>query len=211
MYNSIDEYVLDHSTPLPEALEWLERETSIHTNHAKMLAGPHLGRFLITFSRMLSPQRIMEIGTFTGYSAICLAMGLKEGGHLDAFEKNDFLEPLIQEGFKRAGVAHKITIHYGDALETIPGFKNNLYDLIYIDGNKREYCKYYQLVFDMLRPGGYILADNVLWYEKVIAEPVPKDAQTQEILKFNRMVSEDKRVENFILPLRDGLNIIRKL
>lgn len=211
MYNSIDEYILDHSTPLPEALEWLERETSIHTNHSKMLAGPHLGRFLITFSRMLSPQRIMEIGTFTGYSAICLAMGLKEGGHLDAFEKNDFLEPLIQEGFKRAGVAHKITIHYGDALETIPGFKNNLYDLIYIDGNKREYCKYYQLVFDMLRPGGYILADNVLWYEKVIAEPVPKDAQTQEILKFNRMVSEDKRVENFILPLRDGLNIIRKL
>ncbi len=211
MYNSIDEYVLDHSTELPDALEWLERETSLKTNHAKMLAGPHLGRFLINFSRMLSPERIMEIGTFTGYSAICLAMGLKEGGHLDAFEKNDFLEPLIQEGFKRAGVANKITIHYGDALETIPGFKDNLYDLIYIDGNKREYCKYYELVFDLLRPGGYILADNVLWYEKVIAEPLPKDAQTQEILKFNRMVKNDNRVENFILPLRDGLNIIRKL
>ena len=160
---------------------------------------------------MLSPQRIMEIGTFIGYSAICLAMGLKEGGHLDAFEKNDFLESLIQEAFRRAGVADKISIHYGDALETIPEFKNNLYDLIYIDGNKREYCKYYELVFDMLRPGGYILADNVLWYEKVIAEPVPKDAQTQEILKFNRMVKNDNRVENFILPLRDGLNIIRKL
>ena len=211
MYNSIDEYVLDHSTPLPEALEWLERETSLQTNHAKMLAGPHLGRFLINFSRMISPERIMEIGTFTGYSAICLAMGLKEGGHLDAFEKNDTLEPLIREGFERAGVSDKISLHFGNALETIPAFKNTLYDLIYIDGNKREYCRYYELVIDMLRPGGYILADNVLWYAKVIANPVPKDAQTQEILRFNQVIRDDNRVENFILPLRDGLNIIRKL
>jgi predicted O-methyltransferase YrrM len=160
---------------------------------------------------MINAQRILEIGTFTGYSAICLARGLSKTGHLDAFEKNDLLEPLIREGFERAGVSDKISLHFGNALETLPKFSSYTYDLAYIDGNKREYCRYYELIFNMVRPGGYILADNVLWYEKVVMEPLPKDAQTKEIVRFNKMIREDRRVESYILPLRDGLTIIRIL
>ncbi|MDP3437375.1 MAG: O-methyltransferase [Bacteroidales bacterium] len=211
MNSLIDQYVLDNINPTDPVLEWLEYETNARTAHGRMLSGPTLGRLLTTFVQMLRPHRIMEIGTFTGYSAICLARGLDESGHLDAFEKNDLLEPLIIEGFARAGVSDKISLHFGNALETIPKFNKNIYDIVYIDGNKREYCKYYQAVFDMVRPGGYILTDNVLWNEKVVMEPLPKDAQTQEIVRFNKMIKEDRRVESYILPLRDGLTIIRIL
>lgn len=211
MNSSIDQYVLDNINPTDPVLEWLELETNTRTTHGRMLSGPTLGRLLTTFVQMLSPQRIMEIGTFTGYSAICLARGLGDGGHLDAFEKNDLLEPLIREGFAKAGVSDRVSLHFGNALETIPKFKNIIYDLVYIDGNKREYCRYYETVLDMVRPGGYILADNVLWNEKVVMNPLPKDAQTQEIVRFNKMIKEDRRVESYILPLRDGLTVIRIL
>ena len=205
------DYIINHSFQLPKALEWLEEETARTTNHSRMLAGPALGRLLVTLSRMISPQKIMEIGTFTGYSAICLSLGLQEGGRLDALEKNDMHEALMREAFERAGVSDKITLHFGNAYGTIPLLKENTYDIVFIDGNKREYCTYYNLVFDMVRPGGYILADNVLWYGKVVADQPPKDAQTQEIIRFNEMVKNDSRVECFIFPLRDGLSIIRKL
>ena len=211
MNSLIDQYVLDNINPTDPVLEWLTYETNTRTTHGRMLSGPTLGRLLTTFVQMLRPHKIMEIGTFTGYSAICLARGLGENGHLDAFEKNDLLEPLIREGFERAGVSDKISLHFGNALETIPKFKDSIYDIVYIDGNKREYCRYYETVFDMVRKGGYILADNVLWNEKVVIDPLPKDAQTQEIVKFNKMIKEDRRVESFILPLRDGLTVIRIL
>lgn len=208
---NLEDYIAQSATELPEALSWVERETNLRTNHARMLAGPVLGRLLMTFSKMIAPNRILEIGTFTGYSAICLAQGLKLGGTMDALEINDELEDLIIQGFARAGLKDVISLHIGDACASLEQFSPNTFDLIYIDANKREYCKYYELVVPLVKSGGYIIADNVLWDGKVLLDPLPIDAQTQEIARFNRIVKEDHRTENFILPLRDGLNIIRKI
>ena len=207
---NLEQYLKESNSELNSALEWLENETKLRTNHARMLSGPVVGQLLTTFVEMLSPLNILEIGTFTGYSAICLALGLKSGGHLDALEINDKHENLILEAFSRAGVSNRITMHFGDAKEILPTL-NKTYDLVYIDGNKREYCAYYDLVFPLVREGGYIIADNVLWDGKVYAEKPSGDAQTQEIIRFNKKIKEDRRVGNFILPLRDGLNIIKKL
>lgn len=207
---NLEQYLKESNSELNGALEWLEKETSLRTNHARMLSGPVVGQLLTTFVEMLSPTNILEIGTFTGYSAICLALGLKSGGHMDALEINDKHENLILEAFSRAGVSNRITMHFGDAKEILPTL-NKKYDLVYIDGNKREYCAYYDLVFPLVREGGYIIADNVLWDGKVYAEKPSGDAQTQEIIRFNKKIKEDRRVGNFILPLRDGLSIIRKL
>lgn len=184
-----------------------------------MLTGPVQGRFLKMLAGALSPARILEIGTFTGYSAVCLAMALPEDGHLDTLEVNDELEELILEGFSRAGLEKKISLVTGDAKETLAGLRKEIledgtrqkYDMAYIDADKREYPEYYRLVFDMIRDGGYILADNVLWDGKVCQNPLPRDRQTQGIAEFNDMVAADPRVESVILPVRDGLNLIRKL
>ncbi|OFY41624.1 MAG: hypothetical protein A2X18_11195 [Bacteroidetes bacterium GWF2_40_14] len=208
--NNQDRYIEACSSELNEALLWIDSETNIRTNHARMLSGPQQGRLLEMVARMINARNILEIGTFTGYSAICLALGLSKDGHLDAIEINDKHEQLIREGISRAGLTDKISLYFGDAKEIIPTLQKK-YDLIFIDANKREYCLYYDLVFDLLNNGGYILADNVLWNGKVYQEPTPADAQTKEILRFNKKIKEDHRVENFILPLRDGLNIIRKL
>lgn len=207
----LEDYLEQTATELPQALEWVERQTHLRTNHARMLAGPVLGRLLMSFSKMIVPSRILEIGTFTGYSAICLAQGLKPGGTMDALEINDELEYLITEGFSKAGLKEIISLHIGDATTKLREFTNNTFDLVYIDANKREYCSYYELVVPLVKSGGFILADNVLWDGKVLLDPLPCDAQSQEIARFNKIVKEDRRTENFILPLRDGLNIIRKL
>ncbi len=207
----LEDYLEQTATELPQALEWVERQTHLRTNHARMLAGPVLGRLLMSFSKMIVPSRILEIGTFTGYSAICLAQGLKPGGTMDALEINDELEDLITEGFSKAGLKEIISLHIGDATTKLIEFTNNTFDLVYIDANKREYCSYYELVVPLVKSGGFILADNVLWDGKVLLDPLPCDAQSQEIARFNKIVKEDRRTENFILPLRDGLNIIRKL
>lgn len=177
-----------------------------------MLSGAIQGQILRMLALMTSATDILELGTFTGYSAICLASALPEGGHLDTLELNDELEDLILEGFDRAGLADKIELHIGDCKETALRLKEEgrMYDIVYIDANKREYCEYYDLVFDMIRPGGLILADNVIWDGKVCQDPLPQDKQTLSIVRFNDMVSADPRVESVILPLRDGLNIIRK-
>ena len=161
---------------------------------------------------MCGATDILELGTFTGYSAICLASALPENGHLDTLEINDELEDLILEGFEKAGLDKKISLHIGDCKETLKTFRaeGREYDLVYLDANKREYCEYYELIFDMVRPGGIILADNVLWDGKVCQDPLPQDKQTLGIVRFNDMVSADERVESVILPLRDGLNMIRK-
>jgi len=193
-------------------LQWLQKQTNLRTNHARMLCGPVEGKLMEMLSGMIQPKNILEIGAFTGYSAICLARGLKEGGMLDSLELNDELEDLILQAHERAGLSDKITLHIGDAKQTLKTLKEQgkMYDLVFIDANKREYPAYYELVFDMVRPGGYILADNVLWDGKVYQENVPQDAQTQGIFKFNEIVKEDPRVENVIIPLRDGMNLIRK-
>lgn len=208
----IYKYIEDHASTPSQALEWVVKQTHIRTNHARMLSGAIQGQILRMLAQMTGATDILELGTFTGYSAICLASALPEGGHLDTLELNDELEDLILEGFDRAGLADKIELHIGDCKETVLKLKEEgrMYDIVYIDANKREYCEYYDLVFDMIRPGGLILADNVIWDGKVCQDPLPQDKQTLSIVRFNDMVSADPRVESVILPLRDGLNIIRK-
>jgi predicted O-methyltransferase YrrM len=201
---------------LNSALEWVERQTHLCTKQARMLSNGDQGCLLQAFSLMVKPLHILELGAFTGYSTICLSRGLQEGGSIDTIEVYDELEDIIRGGFRRAGlidvagredIAH---LHIGDAKKIIPTL-DKMYDIVYIDANKREYKEYYDLVFDKIRPGGYILADNVLWSGKVLLDNPPKDAQTQSIIAFNKMVASDPRVENTILPIRDGINVIYKL
>lgn len=208
----IYQYIKDHATAPSEALEWVEKQTHIRTNHPRMLSGAVQGQVMRMIAQISGARNILELGTFTGYSAICLASALPEDGHLDTLEINDELEDLIMEGFDRAGLADRIDIHIGDCKETLQKFREEgrTYDLVYIDANKREYCEYYELIFDMVRPGGIILADNVIWDGKVCMDPLPQDKQTLGIAAFNDMISKDPRVESVILPLRDGLNMIRR-
>ena len=211
---AIERYMIECSSPQGEALDWLQKQTNIRTNHARMLSGPVQGRFLKMIVEMCGARRVLELGSFTGYSGICLASGLPEDGHLDTLEINDELEDLILEGFSRAGLRERISLHIGDCLETLKRFREEgrePYDLVFIDANKRDYPEYYELVFDLVRPGGWILADNVLWDGKVALDPMPQDRQTLGIDSFNRRVASDPRVESVIIPLRDGLNLIRKL
>lgn len=211
---AIERYMIECSSPQGEALDWLQKQTNIRTNHARMLSGPVQGRFLKMIVEMCGARRVLELGSFTGYSGICLASGLPEDGHLDTLEINDELEDLILEGFSRAGLRERISLHIGDCLETLKRFREEdreLYDLVFIDANKRDYPEYYELVFDLVRPGGWILADNVLWDGKVALDPLPQDRQTLGIDNFNRRVASDPRVESVIIPIRDGLNLIRKL
>ena len=224
----IYEYIESHATKPSKALEWVVKQTHIRTNHARMLSGLVQGQLLRMIAQMCGAKRILELGTFTGFSAICLASGMQDGGHLDTLELNDELEDLILEGFERAGMEDMIQLHIGDCKETLKKFRTDmglsespeststgpvdqdkLYDIVYMDANKREYCEYYDLVFDMVRPGGLILADNVIWDGKVCQDPLPQDKQTLSIVRFNDKVSSDPRVESVIMPLRDGLNIIR--
>lgn len=208
----LNTYLTNFSQEQDPVLQWLQKQTNLRTNHARMLCGPVEGKLMEMLSGMIQPKNILEIGAFTGYSAICLARGLKEGGMLDSLELNDELEDLILLAHERAGLSDKITLHIGDAKQTLKDLKEQgkMYDLVFIDANKREYPAYYDLVFDMVRPGGYILADNVLWDGKVYQDNVPQDAQTQGIFRFNEIVKEDPRVVNVIIPLRDGMNLIRK-
>ena len=206
--------MIECSSPQGEALDWLQKQTNIRTNHARMLSGPVQGRFLKMIVEMCGARRVLELGSFTGYSGICLASGLPEDGHLDTLEINDELEDLILEGFSRAGLRERISLHIGDCLEMLKRFREEgrePYDLVFIDANKRDYPEYYELVFDLVRPGGWILADNVLWDGKVALDPMPQDRQTLGIDNFNRRVASDPRVESVIIPIRDGLNLIRKL
>lgn len=208
----IYQYIKDHATSPDPALEWVEKQTHIRTNHPRMLSGSVQGQVMRMLAQISGASRILELGTFTGYSAICLASALPADGHLDTLEINDELEDLILEGFERAGLADRISLHIGDCKETLRRFREERreYDLVYMDANKREYCEYYELIFDMVRPGGLILADNVIWDGKVCQDPLPQDKQTLGIARFNDMVSADPRVESVILPLRDGLNLIRR-
>ena len=208
----IYQYIADHATKQSEALDWVVRQTHIRTNHARMLSGSVQGQLMRMLVQMSGAKDILELGTFTGFSAICMAAALPQDGHLDTLEINDELEDLILEGFERAKVEEKIDLHIGDCKETLRRFREEgrQYDLVYMDANKREYCEYYELIFDMVRPGGLILADNVLWDGKVCLVPLPQDKQTLGIAAFNDMIKEDRRVESVILPLRDGLNLIRK-
>lgn len=211
MESPLEKYIEIHSSFRNEALDWLERQTNIRTNYPRMLTGKVQGEFLYMMTRMISPRNVLEIGTFTGYSAICMALALEGEGHIDTLEINDELEDLILEGFERAGVSGRVSLHIGDAVEYLRGQDGKkLYDLTFIDANKREYPDYYELALTLTRPGGFILADDVLWDGKVYAEQVPTDKQTSGIVRFNDLAASDPRVETVILPVRHGLSIIRK-
>ena len=209
METELEKYIREHSTAQGEALEWIEKQTNIRTNYPQMLSGTVQGRFLTMMVELTGARDILEIGTFTGYSAVCLANGLHGNGRVHTLEINDELEDLTREGWRKAGVEDLITLHIGDAreiLETLPG----PFDLVYIDANKREYSQYYNLVIDKLRPGALLLVDDVLLGGKVY-EPDPScDKQTQGLLAFNDKIAKDPRVEVAILPIRDGLSVIRK-
>ncbi|RKD91594.1 O-methyltransferase [Mangrovibacterium diazotrophicum] len=205
----LDKYILEHSTPEDPVLYELDRETNISILRPRMLSGHIQGMLLTMLSQMIRPKRILEIGTFTGYSAICLAKGLVEDGKLHTIEVNDELEWIATKYIEKAGMQQKIQQHIGDACEIIPSL-DETFDFVFLDGNKREYSRYYDLVFDKVRPGGYLLADNILWDGKVVEEVDPRDEQTIGILAFNDKVKNDPRVTQVILPLRDGLMLIRK-
>lgn len=214
MISALEQYLIDHSTPQSEALAWIERQTNIRTNYPRMLSGAVQGRLLTMLVEITKAHDILEIGSFTGYSATCMAYGLQTngGGHIDALEINDELEELMHEGWRQAGVEDLITLRIGDARETLKALAGtgHTYDMVFMDANKREYRDYYESAIEMLRPGGLIIADDVLWDGKVYADPVPQDKQTQGLVSFNELAVRDPRVEVVILPLRDGISLIRK-
>lgn len=209
MESALNRYIRRHSTLPSEALLWIEKQTNIRTNYPRMLSGPVQGEFLKMLVEISGAERVLEIGSFTGYSSACMALGLPEGGHIDALELNDELEDLMREGWERAGVSDLITLHLGDAVQTL-GSLDGGYDFAFVDANKRQYLEYYELVLPLMRSGGLIVADDVLWDGKVYADIPSGDAQTRALLEFNDRVASDPRVEVVMLPLRDGLSLIRK-
>jgi predicted O-methyltransferase YrrM len=202
-------YAERHTSPEGALLKDIERYTHLHALNPRMLSGHVQGKLLEQLSCMIRPQRILEIGTYTAYSALCLAKGLAEGGMLHSIERNDELHEAALSFVARSDYAGKIKLHVGDAREIVPELAE-IFDLIYLDGDKSEYCEYYRAAFDKLRNGGFMIADNVLWDGKVITDLASEEKRTKGIAAFNALVQADPRTENVLLPLRDGLMIIRK-
>lgn len=210
MQEELEEYILSHIDAEGDTLARLNRETHLFHLRPRMCSGHLQGRLLKMFVRMINPHNILELGTFTGYSALCLAEGLiAPDGELHTIEIDDELEDFIRNHFEASPFAERINLHIGDAREIFPSL-GKTFDLVFMDANKREYCEYYDLVFPMLSPGGFIIADNTLWDGKVVDWGKKLDAQTEGILKFNDYIAQDERVEKVIIPLRDGLTIIYK-
>ena len=206
---TIDEYILQHIDPEGDYLYRLFRATNIHTIHGRMASGHLQGRLLKMLVRMIRPKNILEVGTFSGYSAISMAEGLEGDGHLYTFEINDEMEDFTRPWIEGSPVADKITFLIGDALTEAPKL-GILFDMAFIDGDKRTYRETYEMVMGILRPGGFILADNTLWDGHVVDHAYDCDQQTRGIDSFNEYIARDERVEKVILPLRDGLTLIRK-
>jgi predicted O-methyltransferase YrrM len=209
MSKELEEYILAHSEPEPEYLYRLWRATNIRTIHGRMASGHLQGRLLKMLVQMIHPQTILEVGTFSGYSAISMAEGLPEGGRLYTFEINDEMEDFTRPWIEGSEVADKIEFIIGDALTEAPKL-GIAFDLAFIDGDKRTYRECYEMVLSILKPGGFILADNTLWDGHVVDQAYDKDQQTRGIETFNDYLAQDDRVEQVILPLRDGLTLIRK-
>lgn len=206
---TIEEYILQHIDAEPEYLYQLYRATNIHLLHGRMASGHLQGRLLKMLVQMIRPKQILEVGTFSGYSALCMAEGLESDGHLYTFEINDEQEDFTRQWIEQSPVADKITFLIGDAITEAPRL-NIVFDMAFIDGDKRTYCETYEAVLPVIRKGGLIVADNTLWDGHVTDSAYDRDHQTIGIRKFNDHVARDNRVEKVILPLRDGLTLIRK-
>ena len=210
----LERYIHELSSPEEALLHELDRQTNLRIMHPRMISGHIQGRLLRMIVQMLRPKSVLEIGTFTGYSALSMAAGLEADATIDTVEVDDELEPMAQEFFDRSEHGSKIKLHIGSALEIAPTLGKQ-FDMVFIDGDKREYPAYYRMLMGddggapLVHSGSILLADNILWYGKVVEKVAHNDHQTQGILEFNRIVRDDERVESFILPLRDGLNMIR--
>ncbi|MEQ8927760.1 MAG: O-methyltransferase [Fulvivirga sp.] len=205
----IQVYAEKHTDEEPVVLKELNRETHLKVLKPRMLSGHLQGRVLSMFSKMISPKYILEVGTYTGYSAICMAEGLQPDGKLITIDINEELESIVSKYVKKAGFDDKIIQKFGNALDIIPEL-DYTWDLVFIDADKDNYTNYYDLVIDNVNSGGYIIADNVLWSGKVVAKVKSNDTDTQALIEFNKKVHSDNRVENILLPIRDGLMILRK-
>lgn len=206
----LEAYILDNTKPEEELMHRLERETYLRVINPRMISGHLQGKLLEMLVRMLRPKRVLEIGTFTGYSGLSIARGLDDDAILDTIEVDDELEEIAAKYFEASEYGHRIRQHVGSALDVVPQL-GEVYDMVFIDGDKREYPAYYNMLMEggYVRSGSFMLADNILWYGKV-AEPIAhNDKHTEAIVEFNRMVCADERVDNVIVPIRDGINLIR--
>ncbi|NDW18856.1 O-methyltransferase [Dysgonomonas sp. 216] len=209
MNNLLEKYILDHIDEESEILKQLDRDAHVNLLRPRMLSGHLQGKILKMFCRLLQPKFILEIGTYTGYSALCLAEGAADDAEIHTIEINDELEDFIKKHLYKSKLKDKIHLHIGDAAQIIPDI-NCMFDMVFIDANKRHYIEYYNMIFDKVRQGGLIIADNTLWDGKVLETPHHTDKQTLGILEFNDMLVKDNRVEKVILPIRDGLTLIWK-
>ncbi len=209
MQQALEEYILQHIDEEGDYLKALYRETHVKLLRPRMASGHLQGRILKMLTGMIRPAQVLEIGTYSGYSALCIAEGLEDGAMLHTFEINDEQEEFTRPWLENSPVADRIRFYIGDVLELFPAM-NLTIDMAFMDGDKRKYTEYYQMIMEHLSPGGYILADNTLWDGHVLDEPRSNDRQTQGIKSFNDLIAADSRVEKVILPLRDGLTIIRK-
>ena len=207
---ALDNYIVAHSEQEPELLQQLTRETYQKVLQPIMLSGPYQGRVLSMISKLINPKTILELGTFTGYSTICLAEGLAKDGQLHTIDINEELVDFQRKYFDKSGFGSQISQHTGNALDIIPSIKTN-FDLVFIDADKPNYSNYFHLIIEKLNPGGVLLSDNVLWHGKVIEPLDEKDRSTKAVLDFNTLLKKDSRIETVVLPIRDGLTISRKL
>lgn len=204
-----EKYILDHIDAEPGLLQKINRDTQIKFVNGRMVSGHLQGRILVMICRMINPERVLELGTFTGYSALCLAEGTKKDAEIHTIEINDEFEETIRYWLHESGYEDKIILHIGDALEIVPTMAGE-FDLVFMDMDKRDYLKCYKTILPKVKPGGFIIADNTLWYGKVIGKIEKSDTQSLAISEFNDYIAVDTRVEKVILPIRDGLTLIRK-
>lgn len=207
--NKIEDYIRKNSSKEPEILKDLNKETYLKVLNPRMLSGHIQGRFLSIITKLIKPKKILEIGTYTGYSAICMAEGLIENGIIHTIDINEELVSIQNKYFAKSKCNNSIIQHVGDARNIIKSI-NEKFDLVFLDADKENYIEYYELVIEKVKKGGLIIADNVLWTGKVVEPKKDDDELTQYLIDFNKMINEDDRVENIILPLRDGLNVILK-